>query len=555
MRLTDEQAAAVNSDAKRQLVLALPGSGKTTTLVAKAIKWLEDGISPNSISLLTYSRRAAAEMRSRLLKLAGPSADGVHVETVHAAWYGIVCQHAKLIGYSDNRLTLVGNDERKRILQAIIKGTSVNITRAIAAVTSTRTPPTSDPADFAVAKAYRHELVRDNATDYAILYHQMEMLLGHEEVAAEVDARMANLLVDEFQDADRDQYEFFRLRSPERWMVVCDPNQTIYGWRGADPSLIESFAEEEKAERFHLTLNHRSTIQIVAAANEFQSQMRGSVRSAMTASVDGPPVQVAPELDVAAAGECAVLCRTNWLVDRWSQLLNQSGVPHHVVGRSERLAEAPVIRSALAYLAFRDQPNSGLLLDRICAIESIGTRHNAKLTAATIRQVARETGRTLFDAAADKMPAMSERMEAWSDLSFAGKVMAAFESVIPPTAETDFSKERDAIASLAERFEQDVKHSQLNGGNFLNWIARLDPSDDTEAKGVVVMTIHAAKGLEFDTVIVGGLGENELPCRGDAASDPAEEERLFYVAMTRAKRRLILAVPPGPVSPFVRRAA
>jgi DNA helicase-2/ATP-dependent DNA helicase PcrA len=559
IRLSPEQEAVVASQ-DNSAVVACPGSGKTTTMVEKAAKWLRDGVDPKSIAVITFTRKAAAEIRRRLRRTVGTASDQVYVGTFHSLLFQVIASNWRMFGYTSPRLLVLDREDSKRMLRTALEAASEKRStfamKELQDYGSGQTPITS------TVRVYRELLQRENVCDYSLLARMvLDGLEGDDpdcrkrEVIEWLEGRCEHLIVDEFQDSDTAQYAFYRTFAA-RFCYVADPQQTIYSWRGADERLMARIQEDRSAVQLHLSVNRRSAKEIVRVANEFRCTLPSIVSQPPMEAIEGAPegtVRILDEhgIDVenkisTADGSVAVIARTNYLVTEWSRRLTNAGIRHHVVGRDDKILEQDDVKLAIAYLAWPELPDVGILAERVLSAEGASTLLKAKFRAeARERDVELYTHLMAVDNGFGLRP-LQEFYDGFMEQDLGQRVSEACVRARQKRGGVD-PVAFDALRLMLAQFLSITPAEYQTGANFVNWLASRDPHDDIREGGVQIMTAHSAKGLEFDTVVLVGLGDNEFPYRGDGSDNPSEERRLFYVAMTRAKKVLYLVRPSGKV--------
>lgn len=506
-----QQAAATYTEGP-VLVVAGPGTGKTRTLTYRIAYLLKErDVDPSHCLAVTFTRRAADEMRVRLRGLLGDAAENVTVTTFHGLGLELLQTYGKRLGLPQP-LRVATEAEQHAVLEA--QGLSSTQARRILPRLSyyKRTSQASDERLEALCQAYDRALHESGHVDYDDLIRlSVQLLENHPDVAAVCRKRFRWIAVDEFQDVDAHQYQLLRLLAPEadaRLFIIGDPDQAIYGFRGSDVRYFLRFTDDYPvAQRVVLRCNYRSTQTIVEAA--LRMVARASLvpdRELVAARPRGAPVEVVScpserseaifvaetieqliggtsfyALDSARIeqedapytfGDFAVLYRTEAQAAELQEVLAQAGIPYQK--RSHRLlVELPEVKALLA--ALTESPEGTL----------------------------------------------TERLNQWA-LSAASEHQALL----------------GVLRTLAERCGSDLDA-------FRNELALRSEADlwDARAEGISLLTLHAAKGLEFRVVFIVGCEEGLLPWTYDGQVDlgqEAEERRLFFVGMTRAQDRLFL---------------
>lgn len=612
--LNADQRSAVTAPIGPILVRAGAGSGKTRVLTLR-IGFLIDhyGAAPTSILALTFTNKAAREMRERLRALMGHRIRGLTTGTFHAVCARLLREEiAGRIGHYSGDFTIYAADEQLQLaaaaLDAAVERPPVllepadllgRISRAKSRLLTPRLMLrfAQDSLDQFVAGCYRHyqrALERANALDFDDLIRLTYQLLSeHHDVLEVYQERWQHVLVDEYQDTDASQHALIELLSRQggqrsrSLFVVGDGMQAIYGFRNADHTIIARFAEDfPSAQVVELATNYRSRQAILDAAYAVIRHSRvvsPMVLRAAAAVLPGERClmifdgrdgrdeaeQVARNvLDLVRQGrhyrEFAVLYRTRHMSRVIETAFRQARVPYSVRGGTGFYDRA-VVRDALAYLRVINNPSDGLSLVRVVNLPARGLGAQAL---ATFSAFAAQRGLTLAEALAhaDAQRLVSAKAadgaRLWSGLlarwrRFAGGGFSPdnlLADVLERSGYMDALQQRlssdelpDARAHLQELMVAAGEHDSLGG--FLQQVALLTSvdDDDGERDQVQLLTIHAAKGLEWPMVFVVGLEEGTLPHeRSLVSADGVEEERrLCYVALTRAGERLFLSWAAG----------
>jgi len=564
MELRPEQTAVVESEADTIVVSACPGSGKTTALVHTAAGWITKHRRPECMALITFTRRAASQMRHRLRSMVGPEVDEVCIGTFHSLCYMTLARFWHLAGYRHPGILIVDPIDRKNYVfeawQAAREKRPTYITDEIDRYGAGLISPAEASE---VLKAYRRLLVDDNACDYALLGAEvMELADRHKEVDGWLRMRCGWMLVDEVQDSDRLQAAFYRRFAEQRLLVVGDSDQGIYGWRHADPRVMAEFKD---AEQRCLTVNNRSSEEVVAVAEGFRKNIPQVLPRVPMVSGSAAPgnVTAIPEVDLeeflraeaANGSSIGMLFRTNFQAHEMVRRLDVAGIPYSWATSRDRLLEMPGVRETMAYIAWADFPDAGVLMDRVLACEGWSVTQRWEL-----KRRAREAATELYDAATSDLPESDklctmcrntgEFFRSIQDEGFLERLVSCAVRVKRSRGgggQESYRAFKDLQDAAAE-YVADTPAKHRSGGGFLHWLIAKE-STGQGSGGVQVMTVHAAKGLEFDTVLLCGLERDKFPWRGDDARDMDEERRIFYVAMTRAKSKLVIVVPPPNVLP------
>ncbi|MCC6831641.1 MAG: UvrD-helicase domain-containing protein [Thermoleophilia bacterium] len=585
------------------LVLAGAGSGKTRVLTHRIAHLIaERGVPPWAILAITFTNKAAGEMRERIAGLVGPAAREIWASTFHSACVRILRRDAEAAGF-DPRFVIYDADDQLRLMRACMTDEQVDPKRVAPRAVLTRISDAKnrllDPDGFAdeaasfgdeiVVRLYRRyadRLRTAGAMDFDdLLMHTVRLLEGDAEVRERYQRRFSHVLVDEYQDTNHAQYRLVRvLAEPQRNVcAVGDDDQGIYSWRGADVRNILDFERDyPDAHIVALEQNYRSTGTILRAANAVVALNRGRrPKELWTDRGDGEPIRidscrdeheearlVVSEVDRALAegtslSEIAVFYRTNAQSRAIEDQLVRARVAYAVVG-GPRFYERAEVRDLIAYLRVVANPADEIAMARMLGAprRGIGPGCIAKLTrfardhdlapAEAIPQAEMVPG--LTGAQRQALAATAATLAELGQYAAAGLALdriidAAIERsglrsalVAEGTLEAQGRLENlDELVNVAAEYQGQADDPSLAG--FLEEIALQSDADlvDQGTGQVTLMTVHNAKGLEFDVVLMTGMEEGVFPhMRSDTPESLEEERRLCYVGMTRARRRLIL---------------
>ncbi len=604
--LNPEQRRACEVTEGPLLVLAGAGSGKTRVLVHRIAYLIGAcGIPPESILAVTFTNKAAGEMRERVEKILGPEAAGVFVSTFHSSCVRILRRDAGHLGLTrgfaiydeadslasvKEALRRLGLDpklfEPRRLRWRIDQWKNAGVLPDRAAAVAADLDAKRSAEVYA---AYQRVLAEQNALDFGDLILQTtELFARFPEVLAWYRRRWQYVLVDEYQDTNRVQYRLVKQLSDEHrnLCVVGDPNQSIYGWRGADVRNILDFASDHPDARVvKLERNYRSTRPILGAASAVVANNGGPQAKLWTEREDGEPVRlyeaeddrdeaqfVIRQILIAAReegrtfGEFAIFYRTNAQSRAFEEALLEYDVPYAVVG-GVRFYERAEVKDALAYLRVLVNPADGMGLRRILNNPPRGigkaTLERAEVLAAergvtlliALRAMAGDPGGArsaaklrefiaLLDGLAAEIPELAPA-EALARLLDRTGYLEHLARQATPEAEARVENLRELLAGA-----EDFAAANADDGDrspielFLDQVALVSDLDAWAGRTdrVSLMTAHTAKGLEFPVVFLVGLEEGLLPHAASLrdATGIEEERRLCYVGMTRAMERLTL---------------
>src|SRR5436190_12339903 len=599
--LTAAQLAAVEHVDGPLLILAGPGSGKTRVVTHRIAHLLAEGISARQILALTFTNKAAAEMRSRVEKLA--PRQPVWMGTFHGFCARLLRQNAALVGLSEN-YSIYDMDDSHKLLVAAIEDEGVDLSHvtpdAIGHAISWAKNNLITPDKYTGSKgrqlggivervypAYQRRLLRANAVDFDdLLMHVASLLRENPEVRAKLDERYRYILVDEYQDTNLAQYAIVRALSIDHpnLAVTGDPDQSIYGWRGANLSNILEFEKDFPSVKVvRLEQNYRSTKAILRVADELiRHNKRRKQKRLFTDNPEGAAVRLTAyptqrdEADDIAARialairkanrrprDFAIFYRTNALSRQIEHALRDHVIPYQIVNGLE-FYQRKEIKDILAYLHLLNNPRSDVALLRII---NTPTRGIGKATIDRLRDHARMKDLPLLEAArqAGDVDGISKKsavsvakfVSMFDRLSVAvhGNIEEIVGLVLSETGyrevleNSESEEEQERLANLEELLtaarEFDVKHPEANSlEQFLEETSLVADTDawETETDRVTLMTLHAAKGLEFPVVFIVACEEGLLPHDRSRYDDEKleEERRLLFVGITRAREELAL---------------
>ena len=601
-RLNPDQRQAVETLDGPLLVLAGAGTGKTRVLTTRFAHLLLTGrAAPGQVLAVTFTNRAAREMRERVATLLGRPVEGLWLGTFHALGARMLRAHAALAGLAPN-FTILDTDDQIRLVKQVMEAERLDTKRwappAMASIiqrwkdrglTPARITAAED-TDFAagharaVYAAYQARLTALNAADFGdLLLGVTEILRAHPDVLASYHRRFRYILVDEYQDTNVVQYLWLRLLAEAHRNICCvgDDDQSIYSWRGAEVENILRFEHDFPGARIvRLEANYRSTAPILAAASGLIAHNEGRFGKTLRpgrAEASGEKVAVIGLWDsdeearmvgtrietLRAEGhklaEIAVLVRAGFQTRAFEERLIVLAIPYRIVG-GLRFYERQEIRDAIAYFRLLVQPADDLAFERVVNTPRRGVGETAlralheesraasvPLTQAAARAI--EKG-TLRGKAREGLAGLLRDLDRWrGDLAAAGHVRAA-ETVLDESGYTIMwqnDKSPDApgrLENLKELVRAMAEFETMGG--FLDHVALVMENEDNATEDRVnLMTLHGAKGLEFDTVFLPGWEEGVFP--NPRALDETggkgleEERRLAYVGLTRARQRAIVS--------------
>ena len=597
--LNDPQRKAVQSLSGPLLVLSGAGTGKTRVLTSRLAELVATGTAkPWNILAVTFTNKAAREMKMRVASMVGPMAEQVWLGTFHALAARMLRRHADLVGLRSD-FTILDPDDQNRVLKQLMEADDIDPkrwpVRLLGGVIQRWKDRGLTPDKVGLAEAgdlangrlrqlyesYQTRLLALNAVDFGdLLLHMLTIFRAHPDVLAEYHGRITHIMVDEYQDTNVAQYLWLRLLTgPERNLCcVGDDDQSIYGWRGAEVGNILKFESDfPGASTVRLEENYRSTGHILAAASGIIARNESRLgKTLYTAAEEGEKLRVNGFWDGAdearsvssqieslqAAGislsQVAVLVRAGFQTREFEERFIAIGLPYRVVGT--RFYERAEIRDAIAYMRLIAQPADDLAFERIVNVPKRGLG-TASLQAIHVQ--ARASDKPLMAAAVDLVTTDELRPAArnalggfcqdiarWRDA--AGSMhhtdlakMVLDESGYTGMWQADRSPEAEGrLENLTELVNAMQDFDTLQG--FLEHISLvMDGDSESEQGEVTLMTLHAAKGLEFDIVFMPGWEEGVFPSQRTIDENGAvgleEERRLAYVGITRARKQVHLS--------------
>jgi DNA helicase II / ATP-dependent DNA helicase PcrA len=598
--LNEAQRAAVLATEGAVLVLAGAGTGKTRVLTTRLAHILHQGLArPWEVMAVTFTNKAAREMKNRIERLLGMPVDRLWLGTFHALGARILRRHAEMAGLKPN-FTILDTDDQLRLVKQLLEAESVDDkrwpARAVLAVFQRwkdrgLTPdrvPAGDGGEIAGGRVvelyaqYQERLRTLNACDFGdLLLHGLTLLTSRSDVLASYQEQLKYILVDEYQDTNVAQYLWLRLLAQKRKNICCvgDDDQSVYSWRGAEVGNILRFEKDFPGARIvRLEQNYRSTGHILAAASGLIAHNESRLgKTLWTEGEEGTPISVrglwdgeeearvvADEIEAlqrknTSLGEIAILVRAGFQTREFEERFVTIGVPYRVIG-GLRFYERQEIRDAIAYLRVIAQPDDDLAFERIVNTPRRGIGNS---TLQAVHRLARRQGMPIATAARrlsetdeikpkarGALKALLDDFDRWRALSQAVNHVELAETVLDEsgyTAMWQVDKSAEApgrLENLKELVRALEEFENLEG--FLEHVSLVMENEGANAgEQVSLMTLHAAKGLEFDVVFLPGWEEGLFPHQraldegGMAALE--EERRLAYVGLTRARRRVYIS--------------
>ena len=605
--LNAAQRAAVQATDGPVLVMAGAGTGKTRVLTTRlAHLFFSAKAGPHEVLAVTFTNKAAREMKARVEAHLNRPVESLWIGTFHSVGARILRTHAETVGLKPN-FTILDTDDQVRLLKQLLSAAGIDEkrwpARLAAAVISHWKDRGLTPdevvkidagrsggggGDFAGGKApalykvYQERLKTLNAADFGdLLLHVLTIFKTNPEILAQYQHRLRYLLVDEYQDTNVAQYLWLRLLAQQHKNICCvgDDDQSIYSWRGAEVGNILRFEKDfPGAKVIRLEQNYRSTPNILAAASGLIAHNTGRLgKTLWTDKPDAEKVAVKGTWDGTEEArmvcddienghrnghplaEFAILVRASFQTREFEERLLTLGIPYRVIG-GLRFYEHREIRDASAYLRIIAQPDDDLAFERIVNVPKRGL---GTATMQTLHAAARSTGISLASAALELIQTDELRPQARTAL---GHLMASFErwrgmlDTIPHTEVSELMLDESGYTAMWQADKAPDSPGRLENlkelitaleafdslGGFLEHVS-LVMDNDAEAGDdkVNLMTLHGAKGLEFDTVFLPGWEEELFPhprALDEGGADALEEERrLAHVALTRARKRVTIS--------------
>ena len=598
-KLNDKQREAASQIDGSILILAGAGSGKTRTITYRIAHMIENvGISPYSILAVTFTNKAAKEMRERVEELVGDVAKACTISTFHSFGMRLLRMYGKEVGYNSN-FTIYDTDDQKRIVKAILKGQNLSINgvklteRDLVSMISKIKEQIKTLDEYSVMNKqivevydkYNRALLESNAMDFSDILLNTYKLLQKPEILEKVQNKYKYIMIDEYQDTNNLQYKIIDLiaRKSSNLCVVGDENQSIYGFRGANILNILNFETNyNNAKIIKLEENYRSTTTILDAANELIKNNKSSKDKKLwtqngkgdlikVLACDNARDEVSRIIEIIkrnhqngiAYRDMTILYRTNAQSRLFEEGFLRYNIPHKVFGGISFYSRAE-IKDIIAYLSIIVNPQDELNLQRIINVpkRKVGEKGIEKIIT-----YARENNLNLLEALShikeisgltvvgkEKILEMYDIIKELKDLSYTETASYIVQTLIDKIKYIDYIKENYSDAEARIENIDEFKNSilelenvvgELRLNEYLENVSLISATDDLEEKSdyVKLMTIHNSKGLEFPIVFLVGF-ENEIFPGSRAMfeeKEMEEERRLCYVALTRAEKKLYLS--------------
>lgn len=603
--LNPEQRKAVEQIEGPCMIVAGAGSGKTRVLTYKIAHLIESGINPFEMLALTFTNKAANEMKQRIYKLAGTSADNIWMGTFHSIFARILRVEAQHIGF-DRNFTIYDDDDCERLVENVMKDLGFatdnpkprTVSGYIKGLKNKMILPgdfvtISNPFEKIVAPVYREyqsRLLRNNAMDFDdLLINPILLFRSNPEVLAKYQNRFKFILVDEYQDTNRAQYEIIKMLAEGHGniSVVGDDAQSIYRWRGAEIENILKFESDfEGCKVFKLEQNYRSTKNILSIADEVIKNNKRQIRKTLfTDNIEGEKVtltEVLSDRDEAMMivkwimaeshskklnfKDFVILYRTNAQSRVIEDGLRTNSIPYIIVG-GVKFYQRREIKDVLAYLKVLVNPKDDEAMTRILKLrEGVGEQ-----TIEKIKRMAKEIAKSICDvllAMLDEREGQQKRQtKIEAELLRVAAIIKKYNEVKSEFSPSELARSIvDEIGILRElrnegtdesmdrmynvqellsgisEYTDNTENATLEG--FLQEVSLVTDLDkyDDEKNAVTLMTTHSSKGLEYPVVFITGLEDGIFPLSSSmlAQEEMEEERRLFYVAITRAMQKVYM---------------
>lgn len=603
-QLNPEQKLAVRTTEGPVLVLSGAGTGKTKVLTTRLAYILANmKANPWNCLVVTFTNRAAREMKERVHKMIGDMANSVWLGTFHSICVKILRNHAELAGLHSN-FTILDTDDQKRVVKQICETMGVDDKKYPPQAIIDRIQRWKDKGMTVeklqgeyksnvlteVYQRYQQRLLELNCVDFGdILLYALNILLSNPDILANYQNRFKYIMVDEYQDTNVTQYLFLRLLSQTHKNLCCvgDDDQSIYSWRGAEIENILRFEKDfPECQTIRLERNYRSTANILAAASCLISHNSGRLGKTLKVAENSPAMNcdnskikvvsvysgedeakyVVEEIENLRRNgndysQMAVLVRTAFQTREFEEKFMAEAIPYQVIG-GQKFYERAEIRDALAYFRVVLQPHDDLALERIInkPARGVGAKALEKL-----RETARSNGISLY-MAAEKMVAdgtltgkaktgladLTDKFNQWRQALQAITPDDLADQILDDSGYRDMLKQENTeeargrlenLKELVNVLSDREKYPSL--AEFMEHVSLvMDKDDALDPNKVMLITLHSAKGLEFDIVFLPGWEEGLFPHQrsldegGTTALE--EERRLAYVAITRAKQQLYI---------------
>ena len=578
------------------LVLAGAGTGKTKVLTSRIIHIVNSNLaSPLQILAVTFTNKAAAEMKKRIGEIIGDHVNNLWIGTFHSIASRILRRHAELVGLR-NDFTIIDSDDQLRLLKQIIADFNIdpkqfpakNYLNKISRlkdqdITSAKFNISSDPSLpklREVYETYQYRLKSMNAADFGdLLLYNLEIFSKAPEVLSYYQDKFRYILVDEYQDTNNGQYKWLLHLAALHKNICCvgDDDQSIYSWRGANIANILRFEKDfADAQVIRLEQNYRSSGNILKAADSVISNNKERHgKTLWTAEKVGEKVKVISFYDDRTEAQTisllirsnfssgkvklsnvAILVRAGYQTRSFEEAFMQNSLPYRVIG-GLKFYERMEIRDSIAYLRVVANPNDDLALSRIINVPKRGvgdgTINNlyekSKADQSSLFQTIKNSieQNELKGKAKDALKFLVDSIDRWNKMLENSKLSDIADVILKESGYLQMWRSENSLEAQGriENIEEFVRSLDEFSSlvEFLEYVSLVEAKDDKSIQDAVnIMTVHAAKGLEFDLVFIPGLEDGIFPSSRsvEERNGVEEERRLLYVAITRAKKNLYL---------------
>ncbi len=602
--LNENQKDAVLSDDRYLRIIAGAGSGKTRVLTMRIAHLIEDeDIRPYKILAITFTNKAANEMKERVLNMLEDTGSSPWISTIHSLCVRILRQDIEVMGWPKN-FTIMDADDQKSVVKEAYKEFDVDSQKfsyasTISYISNNKSAGINVEKAYELAGSYREDQVRAKVYEYYVnrqksmfaldfddlIITTVSLFAKYKDVLEKWQNRFEYILVDEFQDIDSVQYKLIKYLTGDynSLYVVGDPDQTIYTWRGADVNIIMDFVKDYKgAKTIILNENYRSTDAILNGANSLIQNNRNRVKKDLFTqkksdekivhyAASGDEYQAAwiaakiKELHQKGQSynDFAILYRSNYLSRSLEKAMLDERIPYVIYG-GIRFYERQEVKDALCYMRMAANSDD-LALQRILNTPRRGIGNK---TMDLIAKTARDTNQTMYEVlkkedifsgrTKNTINAFVTMVESWKQRAIDPEVSikTLFEDILKESgylAMLEENKENERIENIKElvddarEFEETYPGSTLD--EYLQLVSLYGDRDEVLSSDFVrLMTVHAAKGLEFDTVFVSDMNDGIFPnerAMSEGYRGVEEERRLAYVAFTRARNKLYITEAGG----------
>ncbi|MGB9664152.1 MAG: ATP-dependent helicase [Ignavibacteria bacterium] len=600
--LNPKQKEAVTTTEGPVLVVAGAGSGKTLVLTYRIAYLISLGIPPSAILALTFTNKAASEMKERIRNLVGKSADYIYMGTFHSIFARILRQEAHLIGYSRD-YSIYDTDDQENVIKGILKDFNVSenhlsprfIQNVISKAKNKLLFKRNTFEQFfgsynkkllEIFEEYNRRLKNSNAMDFDdLLIKPIELFSNYPELLDEYKEKFNYILVDEYQDTNTAQYHLLKMLVNESKNICCvgDDAQSIYKWRGAEVRNILDFNKDfPETKIIRLEQNYRSTKSILAVADSvIKNNIYQIEKTLWTSNEHGEKVKIIVCFDERDEAnfiakkivdltsskkfnpkDIAILYRTNAQSRYFEETLIKSSIPYVIVGGVE-FYKRKEVKDVLAYLKLLVNPKDD---ESFLRVVNFPARGIGDVSIQTLRSIAIKQNKSLYLSIPDLINSETVPDRIKKNFNSFHQLITKYQSLIDQSnfyeivkslideigilqifkeEETEEATQRyeNVVQLLNSIQEYQIANPDKTLVDYLSEISLIADIDNWEDRknAIVLMTLHSAKGLEFDVVFIVGCEEGLLPLRRDGEIEDIEEERrLFYVGCTRAKKHLFI---------------